>query len=82
MSKALFSSGDPHALAPNIPGSRLPARERLALSVSEAAEEVRISRRQIYEELQAGRLRTVKVGRRRLVRREDLKLWLDSRPAG
>jgi excisionase family DNA binding protein len=53
---------------------------RLALSVQEAAELVGISRRQIYEEMSRGRLRSIKVGRRRLVPHEDLKHWLRARP--
>jgi excisionase family DNA binding protein len=54
----------------------------LALSVEEAARVVGISRRQIYEEITRGRLRTVKVGKRRLVPHDDLKHWLRTRPAG
>jgi excisionase family DNA binding protein len=36
--------------------------------VSEAAEALRISRSVVYELIRSGQLRTVKVGRRRLVR--------------
>lgn len=43
-----------------------PAAERL-LSIDEAAEMLGIGRVTLYSEIQAGRLRTLKVGRRRLV---------------
>ncbi len=43
-----------------------PPRERL-LTVDQAAAELGIGRSRLYEEIGAGRLRSVKVGRRRLV---------------
>ena len=39
----------------------------VAYNVNEAAQSLRISRDKIYELIRSGRLRTVKVGRRRLV---------------
>lgn len=39
----------------------------LAYRVDEAAEAVRLSRSQIYELIRSGQLRTIKLGRRRLV---------------
>jgi excisionase family DNA binding protein len=57
-----------------------PLSNRLALSVQEAAKVVGISRRQIYEEMSRGRLRSIKVGKRRLVPHDDLKHWLRTRP--
>jgi excisionase family DNA binding protein len=70
-----------HASRPATDGPG-PLPERLALSVEEAARLVGISRRQIYEEITRGRLRTVKVGKRRLVPHDDLKHWLRTRPPG
>jgi excisionase family DNA binding protein len=75
----LLNGGSESRPVADRPGS-LP--ERLALSVEEAARMVGISRRQIYEEITRGRLRTVKVGKRRLVPHDDLKHWLCTRPAG
>ena len=49
---------------------------RLAYSVPEVAKLVGLSRRQIYVEFEQGRLSSIKVGRRRLVRRSDLDRWL------
>ena len=47
--------------------------EKLLYGVSEAAEMTGIGRSKLYEELTAGRLRSVKVGTRRLIPRESLE---------
>ncbi|MBN2447729.1 MAG: helix-turn-helix domain-containing protein [Phycisphaerae bacterium] len=49
---------------------------RLALSIPEAAGTVGVSARTLWSEVRAGRLRSAKVGRRRLVRVQDLDAWL------
>jgi excisionase family DNA binding protein len=49
---------------------------RLAYSIAELPELISLGRSQIYEEIRAGRLRTVKSGRRTLVLDEDLRSWL------
>jgi excisionase family DNA binding protein len=55
----------------------LPGDDRLAYSPEEAARLTGVSRAFLYLEMQRERLKTVKIGRRRLVRREDLLEWLN-----
>ncbi len=45
---------------------------KLAYSVIEAGEMIGVCRRTIYELLTSGQLRSVRIGRRRLVRHDDL----------
>jgi len=49
---------------------------KLAYSIAELPGIVSLGRSHIYEEIRAGRLRTVKAGRRTLVLAEDLRAWL------
>jgi excisionase family DNA binding protein len=49
---------------------------KLAYAIAELPELVSVGRSHIYEEIRAGRLRTVKAGRRTLVLAEDLRAWL------
>lgn len=51
---------------------------KLAYSVDEAAELLSICRRTCYELMTSGRLRSVKLGRRRLVRHSDLVCFVES----
>jgi excisionase family DNA binding protein len=51
---------------------------KLAYSIAELPAVVSLGRSHIYEEIRAGRLRTVKAGRRTLVLAEDLHAWLIS----
>lgn len=46
---------------------------RLAYSLDEAARSISLSRRGLYQLIEAGELRTVKVGRRRLVPVSELE---------
>ncbi|HWG75362.1 MAG TPA: excisionase family DNA-binding protein [Steroidobacteraceae bacterium] len=46
---------------------------RFAFTVSEAAESSTLSRRKLYELIDSGQLRTVKIGKRRLVPRDALE---------
>jgi excisionase family DNA binding protein len=50
--------------------------ERLAYSVDEAAQITGLSRDLLYEQMRTGRLRYVKVGRRRIITRQDLDAFL------
>ena len=61
-------------LEPASPASGQGAPERL-LSVPEAAEALGIGRTALYAEIQAGRCRSVKVGRRRLVPASALRAY-------
>lgn len=56
------------------------ADERLAYSVDEFSNLVGISRRAVYLEVAAGRLRIVKCGKRTLITSDDARVWLDSLP--
>jgi len=58
----------------NTEDSRVPA---LAYRVDEAAEAVRLSRSQIYELIRSGQLRTIKLGRRRLVPVQELSNYIN-----
>ena len=51
----------------------------LAYSVRDAARALGIGRTRAYEEIRAGRLPIVKVGKRTLVRRVDAERWLNER---
>lgn len=52
----------------------------LALSVKEAARRAGVGRTVMFEEIRAGRLIAKKVGRRPIVRIEDLAEWLQGLP--
>jgi len=47
-------------------------------TVPEAMEWTRLGRTKLYEELRSGRLRSVKVGRRRLIPDQALQAWQES----
>lgn len=53
-----------------------PPQERLAISVEEAAAMSGLGRTTIYLALGEGSLRSLKVGKRRLIRVEALKDWM------
>lgn len=52
--------------------------ERLAYGVEDAAAMIGVSRRTCYELMTAGRLRSVKLGRRRLIRHSDLAAFVEA----
>ena len=51
-------------------------REPLAYTVEEAAQATRLSRDLLYDEMRAGRLAYLKVGRRRIITRQHLEAFL------
>lgn len=51
-----------------------------AQTVNQFLADVPIGRTKLYEEIAAGRLVAVKVGRRTLIRAEDAEAWLNSLP--
>ena len=53
-----------------------PVQTRLAYSVDEAARATGLSRDLLYDEMRAGRLRYLKVGRRRAISKEQLDAFL------
>ena len=60
-----------------------PAPYVLALSIKDAARAAGdVSTRYLFLEMAAGRLASMKVGRRRMIMREDLQAWLASKRSG
>jgi excisionase family DNA binding protein len=53
--------------------------EPLAYTVDEAAQATRLSRDLLYDEMRAGRLAYLKVGRRRIITRQHLEAFLTRR---
>ena len=53
--------------------------EPLAYTVDEAAQATRLSRDLLYDEMRAGRLAYLKVGRRRIITRQHLDAFLARR---
>lgn len=53
-----------------------PLTERLAYSVDEAASITGLSRDLLYDQMRAGKLSYLKVGRRRLITRQHLEAFL------
>jgi excisionase family DNA binding protein len=51
-----------------------------ALSINEFRDQYRVGHTTIYEEIRAGRLSAVKVGRRTLIPRQAAREWLQSLP--
>ena len=56
------------------------------LSIDECCQVVGLSRTRLYEEIGSGRLRSIKVGRRRLIPASAIQLWvaaqLEDQPGG
>jgi excisionase family DNA binding protein len=57
----------------------VPRIEPLAYTVDEAAEATRVSRDLLYDEMRAGRLAYLKVGRRRIITHQQLDAFLTRR---
>ena len=55
-----------------------PALPKRAYSIPEVCRTASIGRTRLYSEISEGRLKAVKVGRRTLIRAEDLDTWLRS----
>jgi len=55
--------------------------DRIAFSVAEMAKRTGLSRSFLYLEIEAGRLQTLKIGKRRLVRVEDEASYLAAHSA-
>lgn len=61
------------------PASNEQHGEKLAYSVDEAARALGLSRELIYDQLRTGRLKSLKVGRRRIITREHMDKFLANR---
>lgn len=60
----------------------LPGTQKLAVQPAVAAKMAGISRSTLYEEMGSGRLRSRKLGRRRVILVSDLQAWLEGLPDG
>ena len=58
------------------PDANQPGGEKLAYSVDEAARALGVSRDVIYGQLRTGRLKSIKVGRRRIIGRQHIDEFL------
>lgn len=58
---------------------KLSATPRISYSVEEAAEETGLGRSYLYLAIKANELATLKLGKRRLIMRDDLIAWLKSK---
>jgi excisionase family DNA binding protein len=54
------------------------APQSVVMSVQQFCEWSSIGRTKVYEEIATHRLKTLKVGRRRLIKRDEAQRWLDS----
>jgi excisionase family DNA binding protein len=55
---------------------------RLAYTVTQAARALGLSKSMIYDQLRANRLASVKVGKRRIITRQQIDAWLAGLPTG
>jgi excisionase family DNA binding protein len=53
--------------------------EKIGYSIPEAVQASSVGRSSIYEEIRAGNLRAIKIGRRTVILADDLKAWLLSK---
>ncbi|WP_428388487.1 helix-turn-helix domain-containing protein [Mucisphaera sp.] len=67
---------EPHTPAPDGPSPSLLLNDR------EAAKSLSISTRYLWELANRGEIPSVKLGRRRLYPRDELKAWVDRRSSG
>jgi excisionase family DNA binding protein len=51
--------------------------ESLTFTIDQLCHAVNLSRATIYAEIKSGRLKTIKLGKRRLIRRQDADAWLE-----
>lgn len=56
------------------------AKDRLVDTIDDAAHRLGISRALAYQQIRAGELRAVKIGKKTLITRADQQAWLDSLP--
>jgi excisionase family DNA binding protein len=55
--------------------------QRLSYSITQAMEALGLSRQTLYNEINAGRLRTYSVGSRRFISHEAITTWIRNREA-
>lgn len=57
------------------------ATEKTVLSIADAVKQSDSSKNTIYNEINAGRLKACKLGRRTVIKAADFRTWLESLPA-
>lgn len=57
------------------------AKSKSVLSIADAVQRAGSSKNTIYNEINAGRLKACKIGRRTVIKVADFRAWLDSLPA-
>ena len=67
---------EPEHLDNDIPQKASPVNAKVTLTVPEAAELIGISNPKMYELVRAGKLRSVRVGKKILISRQSLMDWL------
>lgn len=77
MSESAVRGYIPARLEPNMP----PATQPAVMTIKQFCVWSALGRTKVYEEISASRLRTLKVGRRRLIRWEEANRWLASHEA-
>lgn len=82
-SRTMTDHHDPHPAQPPAHGPARPAEpgteppvQRLAYSVTEAAAATGLPKDLLYDEMRAGRLAYLKIGRRRIITRQQLAEFL------
>lgn len=55
-------------------------KDKLSYTIEEAAAALGIGRTQVYKEINAGRLTVLKAGKRTLVPKDAMQLWLGNLP--
>jgi excisionase family DNA binding protein len=58
--------------------SNMDKHAKLSYGIDEAAQVLGMGRTKLYEEINSGRLRAVKAGKRTLIKQMDLEEWLSS----
>lgn len=67
---------EPENLDNDIPQNSSPEDTKMTLTVQEAAQLVRICKPKMYELVRAGKVRSIKVGKKILISRKSLMDWL------
>ena len=70
------NDSEPGHLENDIPQKASPSHEKLALSVTEAADLIGISKPKMYELVNSNRVHSVNVGKKILISRQSLMDWL------
>ncbi|MBK9656911.1 MAG: helix-turn-helix domain-containing protein [Rhodanobacteraceae bacterium] len=61
--------------------TQVPTADRLAIPLTEGARLIGVGLSYCYELMQAGKLKTFKIGRRRMVTRQALQSYIDAQQA-